>query len=38
MNQSGVARGMFPEEAVHAVNARMDEMLLEQNPTLAVAA
>ena len=30
-NQSGVARGMFDEEAVHAVNARMDEMLAEQN-------
>lgn len=26
-NQSGVARGMFDEDAVHAVNARMDEML-----------
>lgn len=30
-NQSGVARGMFSEEAVHAVNARMDELLLDQN-------
>jgi D-glycero-D-manno-heptose 1,7-bisphosphate phosphatase len=30
-NQSGVARGMFDEDAVHAVNARMDEMLAEQN-------
>ena len=30
-NQSGVARGMFDEGAVHAVNARMDEMLAEQN-------
>lgn len=27
-NQSGVARGMFDEDAVHAVNARMDELLL----------
>jgi D-glycero-D-manno-heptose 1,7-bisphosphate phosphatase len=31
-NQSGVARGMFAEEAVHAVNARLDELLFEQNP------
>jgi D-glycero-D-manno-heptose 1,7-bisphosphate phosphatase len=30
-NQSGVARGMFSEEAVHAVNHRMDEMLLDEN-------
>jgi D-glycero-D-manno-heptose 1,7-bisphosphate phosphatase len=30
-NQSGVARGMFAEEAVHAVNHRMDEMLLDEN-------
>jgi D-glycero-D-manno-heptose 1,7-bisphosphate phosphatase len=30
-NQSGVARGMFTEEAVHAVNHRMDEMLLDEN-------
>src|SRR5687767_5322218 len=30
-NQSGVARGMFDEDAVHAVNTRMDEMLAEQN-------
>ena len=28
-NQSGVARGMFGEDAVHAVNGRMDEMLLD---------
>jgi D-glycero-D-manno-heptose 1,7-bisphosphate phosphatase len=27
-NQSGVARGMFDEDAVHAVNARLDELLL----------
>ena len=31
-NQSGVARGMFDEDAVHAVNARTDEMLAQQNP------
>jgi len=31
-NQSGVARGLFAEEAVHAVNARMDEMLQDKNP------
>jgi D-glycero-D-manno-heptose 1,7-bisphosphate phosphatase len=31
-NQSGVARGMFDEDAVHAVNARMDEMLIAENP------
>ena len=31
-NQSGVARGLFPEEAVHAVNARLDEMLIDANP------
>jgi D-glycero-D-manno-heptose 1,7-bisphosphate phosphatase len=30
-NQSGVARGMFGEDAVHAVNARLDELLAEQN-------
>jgi D-glycero-D-manno-heptose 1,7-bisphosphate phosphatase len=30
-NQSGVARGMFGEEAVHAVNHRLDEMLLDDN-------
>lgn len=31
-NQSGVARGMFTEEAVQAVNRRMDQLLEEQNP------
>jgi len=30
-NQSGVARGMFNEDAVKACNARMDELLLEHN-------
>src|SRR3954452_17515013 len=30
-NQSGVARGYFSEEAVHAVNQRLDEMLAEKN-------
>ncbi len=31
-NQSGVARGMFDEDAVHAVNAKLDEMLLSVHP------
>src|SRR5260221_714336 len=31
-NQSGVARGMFDEEAVRAVNARLDELLKAENP------
>ncbi|HZL35574.1 MAG TPA: HAD-IIIA family hydrolase [Tepidisphaeraceae bacterium] len=35
-NQSGVARGMFQEEAVHAVNARMDEMMADQNPAAVI--
>lgn len=30
-NQSGVARGMFGEDAVHAVNSRLDELMLDQN-------
>ena len=35
-NQSGVARGLFGEEAVHAVNARLDEMLHDQNPAAVI--
>ena len=35
-NQSGVARGMFGEDAVHAVNAKMDEQLLDANPAAVV--
>jgi D-glycero-D-manno-heptose 1,7-bisphosphate phosphatase len=31
-NQSGVARGMFGEDDVKAVNTRMDEMLRAENP------
>ena len=31
-NQSGVARGLFDEEAVHAVNDRMDQLLRSANP------
>ncbi|HEY8668108.1 MAG TPA: HAD-IIIA family hydrolase [Tepidisphaeraceae bacterium] len=30
-NQSGVARGMFDENAVRAVNAKMDKLLLNEN-------
>src|SRR5215207_6590261 len=30
-NQSGVARGYFGEQAVHAVNTRLDEMLADAN-------
>ena len=31
-NQSGVARGLFSEEAVAAVNAKLDQLLRRQNP------
>ncbi len=31
-NQSGVARGMFGEDQVRAVNARMDQMLIDEDP------
>jgi D-glycero-D-manno-heptose 1,7-bisphosphate phosphatase len=31
-NQSGVARGLFDEEAVRAVDLRMDELLLRDDP------
>lgn len=31
-NQSGVARGLFEEDAVHAVNAKLDELLAAANP------
>lgn len=35
-NQSGVARGMFTEDAVRAVNAKMEQVLLEQNPAAVI--
>jgi histidinol phosphatase-like enzyme len=35
-NQSGVARGMFEESAVQAVNAKLDEMLKSQNPAAVI--
>jgi D-glycero-D-manno-heptose 1,7-bisphosphate phosphatase len=35
-NQSGVARGMFSEEDVKAVNARMDELLAAENAAAVV--
>src|SRR3954464_9511181 len=35
-NQSGVARGMFSEEDVQAVNKRMDELLVAENPTAVI--
>src|SRR3954447_2024406 len=35
-NQSGVARGMFTEDAVYAVNGRMDELLHEDNPAATI--
>jgi D-glycero-D-manno-heptose 1,7-bisphosphate phosphatase len=36
-NQSGVARGMFDEEAVRAVNHRMDELLRQSRPAAVIA-
>jgi D-glycero-D-manno-heptose 1,7-bisphosphate phosphatase len=35
-NQSGVARGMFDEEAVHSVNHRIDELLRSGNPSAVI--
>lgn len=35
-NQSGVARGMFTEEAVQAVNRRMDELLQATHPSAVI--
>jgi D,D-heptose 1,7-bisphosphate phosphatase len=35
-NQSGVARGMFGEDDVRRVNARMDELLLADNPAAVI--
>jgi D-glycero-D-manno-heptose 1,7-bisphosphate phosphatase len=35
-NQSGVARGMFGEDAVYAVNHRLDELLHEDNPAATI--
>src|SRR4051795_9498754 len=35
-NQSGVARGLFDEEAVRAVNTRLDELLAADNPAAVI--
>ncbi|HEY1683713.1 MAG TPA: HAD family hydrolase [Tepidisphaeraceae bacterium] len=35
-NQSGVARGMFDEDAVRAVNGRMEELMRAQNPAAVI--
>ena len=35
-NQSGVARGMFTEDAVRAVNRRMDDLMKSQIPTAVI--
>src|SRR5438445_5481992 len=35
-NQSGVARGMFGEDAVRAVNARLDQLLADENPAAVI--
>jgi D,D-heptose 1,7-bisphosphate phosphatase len=37
-NQSGVARGMFTEDAVRSVNRRMDDLLKSQNPAAVIEA
>lgn len=36
-NQSGVARGLFDEDAVHAVNQRLDALLQHANPQARIA-
>ncbi|HRK32315.1 MAG TPA: HAD-IIIA family hydrolase, partial [Tepidisphaeraceae bacterium] len=35
-NQSGVARGLFDETAVHAVNQRLDQLLLADDPAAVI--
>jgi D-glycero-D-manno-heptose 1,7-bisphosphate phosphatase len=35
-NQSGVARGLFDEEAVHAVNRRLDQLLTQAKPAAVI--